>query len=185
VIFVSPSAVRAAGELPRGLPAAAVGAGTARELEKAGVRRIVVPASGADSEALLAARQLQRLRGKRVLIVRGAGGRALLGDTLAARGATLEYAECYRRRRPDIDPAPILSAWKDGRLDAVTASSAEVLDNLIALLGAELVARVPLFVPHARIADHARGRGVQEIVVAGSADDAMVERLVAYFDERA
>jgi len=185
VIFVSPSAVRAAGELPRGLPAAAVGAGTARELEKAGVRQIVVPASGADSEALLAAPQLQRLRGKRVLIVRGAGGRALLGDTLAARGATLEYAECYRRRRPDIDPAPILSAWKGGGLDAVTASSAEVLDNLIALLGAELVARVPLFVPHARIADHARGRGVQEIVVAGSADDAMIERLVAYFDERA
>lgn len=185
VIFVSPSAVRAAGVLPADLPAAAVGAGTARELEKAGVRRVSVPAAGADSEALLAAPQMQSMGEKRVLIVRGAGGRALLGDTLAARGAAVEYAECYRRCRPHADGEPIIRSWSQGQLDAVTASSAEALDNLLALLGAELMTRVPLFVPHVRVAAHARGQGVQEIVVAGTSDDAMIERLVAYFDERA
>ena len=185
VVFVSPSAVRAAGALPLDLPAAAVGAGTARELEKAGLRRVIVPAEGADSEALLAAPQMQRMEGKRVLIVRGEGGRALLGDTLARRGAQVEYAECYRRRRPRADASPVVAAWKKGDLHAVTASSAEALDNLLALLGAPLVQRTPLFVPHARVADHARRHGVQEIVLAGVSDDAMIERLVAYFDERA
>jgi uroporphyrinogen-III synthase len=185
VVFVSPSAVRAAGALPHDLPAAAVGAGTARELEKAGVRRIIVPAEGADSEALLAAAALQKMGGKRVLIVRGEGGRALLGETLARRGAAVEYAECYRRRRPRADGAPVVSLWARRELHAITVSSAQALDHLFEMLGAELMQRTPLFVPHARVADHARRRGVQEIVLAGASDDAVIERLVAYFDERA
>lgn len=185
VVFVSPSAVRAAGALPPDLAAAAVGAGTARELQKAGVRRVVAPVEGADSEALLAVPQMQKMAKQRVLVVRGEGGRALLGDTLAARGATVEYAECYRRRRPQADAAPVVAAWRERRLHGVTVFSAEAFDNLCALLGAELMTRAPLFVPHARLADHARRRGVQEIVLAGASDDAMIERLVAYFDERA
>jgi uroporphyrinogen-III synthase len=184
VVFVSPSAVRAAGALPHDVPAAAVGAGTARELENAGVRRVIVPAQGADSEALLAAAQMQSMDGKRVLIVRGEGGRALLGDTLARRGAKVQYAECYRRRRPRADAAPVVSLWRKRALHALTVSSAEALDNLLAMLGAELVQGTPLFVPHARVADHARRAGVQETVLAGASDDAMIERLVAYFDER-
>jgi uroporphyrinogen-III synthase len=185
VVFVSPSAVRAQPRWPAGLRAAAVGAGTARELRKAGVREVVAPAEGGDSEALLALPALASMAGRRVLIVRGEGGRRLLGDTLAARGAVVEHAECYRRRRPGADAAPVLSAWTNRRLDAVTVFSAEGLDNLFALLGAELMTRAPLFVPHARVAAHAKTRGAQEVVVAGAADDAMLERLVAYFDERA
>lgn len=189
VIFVSPSAVRVAmgglGAWPAGLAAAAIGAGTRRELERFGVTGVIAPDAGADSEALLAA--MPDMAGQRVLIVRGEGGRGVLGDSLAARGATVDYAECYRRARPTTDAAPLLKQWKSGAVDAVTVSSAEGLDNFLSLIGADgqaLLAKTPLFVPHPRVASHAHSRAGSEVVVAGSGDDELVERLVAYFDVR-
>ena len=187
VVFVSPSAARVAlpalSPWPRGVAAAAVGSGTRRELERAGIAPVIAPSAGADSEALL--REMQGVRGKRVLIVRGEGGRALLGETLAVRGANVEYAECYRRVKPATDPAALFGAWRAGQLHALTVSSAQALDNFIAMTGPELPAALPLFVPHERVCAHARSRGQREVVVAGPGDDEMIERLVAYFDEPA
>src|SRR6185436_8063472 len=58
VIFVSPTAVhvamRALGAWPASVAAAAIGTGTRRELERAGVAGVIAPQAGADSEALLA-----------------------------------------------------------------------------------------------------------------------------------
>src|SRR5438874_1776354 len=82
---------------------------------------------------LLERTEMQHVAGKRVLIVRGEGGRELLGESLAARGALVEYAQCYRRVRPAIDAAPLLAAWRRGELDAVTVLSAQALDNFIDL----------------------------------------------------
>src|SRR3954470_6825201 len=94
VIFVSPTAVRVATRAipiwPPSLPAGAIGAGTRRELARVGVHTIISPATGADSEALLAAPEMRDVEGKRILIVRGENGRPLLGDSLAARGARVE-----------------------------------------------------------------------------------------------
>ena len=185
VIFVSPSAVRCAAPALKGAPrqAAAIGSGTRRELERAGFENVLFPGNGSDSEALLAAPELQAMAGRRVLIVRGEGGRAFLGDTLRARGAAVEYAECYRRGGPPQDAAPLLAAWREGRVDAVTVASSEALDNLMAL-EAGWLERLPLFVPHARVGATARQRGAREVVLAGASDAEMLERLVAYFDER-
>lgn len=191
VVFVSPSAVRVAMKSiagwPAGALAAAIGAGTRRELESAGVPRVIAPQAGADSEALLAMPQMHDLAGKRVLIVRGEKGRPVLGDSLAARGARVEYADCYRRGRPATDPAPLLQAWQRREVDAVTVSSAEGLDNFLVMTGEpgrRLLAATPLFVPHPRVASHATFRLESEVVVAGAGDDELVERLVAYFDGR-
>jgi len=181
VVFVSPSAVRVALRATPPWPprlAAAVGAGTRRELEQAGAGKIIAPASGADSESLLAMPELEHMTGKRVLIVRGDEGRALLGESLSARGARVEYAACYRRVRPRRDARAL------GRIDGLVIGSAQALDNFIAMGGAQLLASTPLFVPHERIAHHARGHGAREVVVAGAGDEQLIERLVAYFDER-
>jgi uroporphyrinogen-III synthase len=183
-VFVSPSAVEAAGPGRRWPRTAAIGAGTRQALERLGVGPVIAPKGAADSEALLALPELQDLAGRRVLVVRGEGGRPLLADTLASRGARVEHAECYRRRRPAADPAALLAAWAAGKVQAVTVSSSEGLDNLLALLGAPGAARLretPLFVPHARVAALAERAGVKSIVVAGPSDAEMLERLVAYF----
>lgn len=184
-IFVSPSSVEQAGvgSWPRSLTVAAIGEGTRRALERAGFRGVVAPEDGADSEALLAAPALARFSGQRVLIVRGAGGRELLAQTLAARGCKVEIAECYRRARPSGDPGPLLAAWQEGKLHAVTVFSSEALENLVALFGASRLRASALFVSHERIAAAARRHGLQA-TVAGPGEDAMLERLVAYFHER-
>jgi len=184
-IFISPTAVHKAVKNEMLWPrVAAVGPGTRRELEKRGMRSVLAPLDGADSDALLEVPELRRVAGKRVLILRGEGGRELLGDTLKSRGARVEYAECYRRVRPDSDPAPLLAAWANGAVHAVSVFSSGSLENLFAMLGepgAAQLRETPLFVPHRRIAEHARRLGVGEAVVAGPGDDETLERLVAYF----
>jgi uroporphyrinogen-III synthase len=191
-IFISPTAVRRALDLlqarrqgrpwPARLQVAAIGRGTARELERSGFPEVLASAAEADSEALLALPALASVAGRRVVIFRGQGGREVLRDTLAARGARVEYAECYRRIRPAHEiSAP---AWAQRALDAVTVSSGEGLANLDALLGAwrrDWLQESPLFVSHPRIAEEAARLGARETVVAGPGDREVALGLVAYF----
>ncbi|MDA8107799.1 MAG: uroporphyrinogen-III synthase [Betaproteobacteria bacterium] len=193
-IFISPNAVhkalnlvqarRAGKPWPSRLRVAAVGRGSRRELEQQGFAEVIAPAAHADSEALLALPELSAVAGKRIVIFRGDGGRELLGDTLAARGAHVEYAECYRRARPAADSAPLLTAWARGAVHAVTVSSGEGLANLFDMLGKlgqQWLRATPLFVPHPRVAESAVRLGVREVLVAGASDAELVARLVAYF----
>jgi uroporphyrinogen-III synthase len=139
------------------------------------LRDVIAPAGQADSEALLALPEMAQLAGARVLILRGAGGRELLGETLAARGAQVEVAEVYRRVRPAALPP-------EGRIDAVCVSSGEALTNLAALLGSERLRRTPVFVSHPRVVAQAANLGLQRPVLAGPGDADMLASLVAYFD---
>jgi uroporphyrinogen-III synthase len=193
-IFISPNAVHKALNLifsrrgergwPPRLRVAAVGRGSRRELERQGLQEVLAPAAHADSEALLALPELAHMAGKRVVIFRGEGGRELLGDTLAARGARVEYAECYRRVRPRADSAPLLAAWARGGVHAVTVSSSEGLANLFEMLGKlgqQWLRTTPLFVPHERVAEAARRLGVRSVIVSGAGDAELLEALVAYF----
>ena len=180
-VFVSPSAVRKALELTQGRDwprVAAVGEGTRRELEQRGFRDVIAPAGQADSEALLALPELAQVTGSRVLILRGAGGRELLGETLAARGAKVETAECYRRVRPAASAPP-----PEGRIDAFCVSSGEALLNLAAMLGNERLAGTPVFVSHPRVAAQAAELGLRHPVLAGPGDAEMLAALVAYFGD--
>ncbi|MCX7673468.1 MAG: uroporphyrinogen-III synthase [Thiobacillaceae bacterium] len=176
-IFVSPTAVeqawpaitRAHGGWPAAVRAAAVGRATARALARHGVPEVLAPPGQADSEALLALPQLQQLQARKVMIFRGVGGRTLLADTLAARGAQVSHAVCYRRVPPQgVDVERVLAAWRAGRIDLTLVYSRESLDGLMLLLDAEgqrLLQRTPMLVPHPRIAEHARALGVQSVEV--------------------
>jgi uroporphyrinogen-III synthase len=185
-IFVSRNAVRSAFALlggrtwPAGLKLATVGQGSREELEQRGFAQVIAPAAQSDSEALLAMPELAAMQGRRVVIFRGDEGRRLLGDELVRRGATVEYAACYRRVRPSGEG--LAAAWQRG-VDAVTLSSAEGLSNLADMLGAggqQKLAASALFVPHARVAQEAERRGLRAIV-AGPRDAQMASALVAYF----
>lgn len=189
-VFVSRNAVRCGLDAlalrrggrpwPAGLRVATVGQGSREELERAGFRRVIAPAGDADSEALLALPELAQPRGRRVVIFRGEGGRPLLGDTLRQRGATVEYAACYRRVRPEGIDAGAL--WGRGA-DAVAISSAEGLENFLAMLGdgAARLGGAAVFVPHVRVAEAAARHGIPGAIVAGATDAQVLAALVAYF----
>lgn len=190
-VFISPNAVNKAMNvitahraLPSGLLCAAVGRGGVKELARFGVTNAVAPARRFDSEALLELPELQEMRGKRVVIFRGEGGRELLGHTLKARGARVEYAECYRRGMPDLDAAPLLKAWTRNELDAVTVTSSEGLRNfyeMIGALGRQWLGKTPVFVPHPRIAEVARELGLTRVIVTEPADEGLMNALKKHF----
>jgi len=127
--------VRARRAWPAGLRVATVGRGSERELQRHGFAAVIAPTERFDSEGLLDLPELRQVEGKRVVIFRGESGRELLGETLTARGAMIEYAECYRRGRPTADSAPLLALCARHELDAFTVTSSEGLGNLHAMLG--------------------------------------------------
>ena len=188
-VFISPNAIeraltliRARRELPPRLKIAAIGAGSVRALERRGVSGVIAPQGRYDSDALLERSELASA--KRVVIFRGEGGREHLGDALRARGATVEYAECYARVRPATNPAPLLQAWSGGGVHAVTATSSEGLRNFAEMIGEpgrEALARTPVFLPHPRIAEAGRGLGIRTVVVTGPGDEGLLEGLQAHF----
>ncbi len=190
-IFVSPTAairghamVAASRKWPESLGVAAVGIGTARALEERGIHTVIAPAGEADSEALAALPELQDLQGRSIVIFRGQGGREWLRTRLEARGARVEYAECYRRARPAADARPLLARWQSGGVEAVSTASAEGLENFFDMLGptgSGYLRATPVFVPHPRIALAARRLDVREIVVTGRGDDRTVAEMAAFF----
>ncbi len=188
-IFVSPNAVSRClamlGDqpLPESLELAAVGKGTADTLARAGYAVSIVPEGHFESEALLETPELTAVQGKRVVIVRGVGGRTLLRDTLVSRGAVVDYAEVYQRRLPDADPASLLERWS-ADVEVVTVTSQEILENLWQLCGEQgqaQLAATPLLVVSERTRMRARELGFKQVLLAPRAEDkAIVETLCGW-----
>lgn len=183
LIFISPNAVRygmqALRSIPDGVRVAAVGQGSARALRALGVASVLAPCDRFDSEALLALPALQQVSGWRIAILRGDGGRELLGDTLKARGAEVDYVTCYRRSPAALDIEGLRAAGPD----AITLTSSEALAHLDAALGASAApfkAAVPLLVPHPRIAAAACALGWQHVLPTAGGDDGLCAGLVAW-----
>lgn len=192
-VFVSANAVHHALDVilarrawPDALPAATVGEQSALALRAHGVHRIIVPQGRSDSEALLALPELSAdaLAGRKVLIFRGDGGRELLADTLRARGAEVLHVTCYRRLAPRDGADMLCAAVKAGTLHALTITSSESVRNLLALAGADCLAQLrwlPLFVPHARIAEQAVELGFSRVIETAPMDAGLVTGLIEYF----
>ena len=185
-IFISPNAVRygmaairAAGDIPASMQIAAVGQSSAKALNELGVARVIAPTERFDSEGLLALAELRDVAGKQVMILRGDGGRELLGDTLRARGAQVEYVTCYIRSKPEMNAGEMLTAAPS----AISVTSSEALSHLWEMLGESDRTRLvdlPLFVPHERIATAARQQGWQHVITTESGDDGLLSGLIAW-----
>lgn len=195
VIFVSANAVRYGSELlgqRRDLRIAAIGRATAQALNAAGHRVSVLPAGGSSSEALLGTTALQHMAGQRVLIVRGRGGRELLGDTLAERGAEVVRAEVYEREpaHPSEEQlAELEELWRHGGIDVYTATSGDLLEALVGLVTPrcrELMDSTALLAGAARVADRAARLGLGSPVILATApdDEALVEALIEWRGSR-
>jgi len=186
-VFVSANAVEygapPASAWPRHLLAFAPGPSTAEALAGVGIAGALVPTASHDSEGLLQMPELAELAGKRVVIFRGEGGREFLGNALRARGAIVDHIPCYRRVAPQSGTEGLVEAMRGDRAHALTLTSAEGLDNLLAALTAEglaWLARLPVFAGHPRIAERARERGLFAIETAGG-DAGMLAGIVEWY----
>ncbi len=190
-VFISPNAVDfsvplllASRPWPNDLLALALGPGTAARLSAYGIANTLLPEERYDSESLLELPVLRPayVEGRRVIILRGNGGRELLAQTLLERGAFVERVTCYRRSAP-TDIAPLARRLRCGELDALTISSSEALRHLFEMLeveGRSDLRTTPLFVPHPRIGELASALGMQRIVVSEPADAGILAALCRY-----
>ncbi len=193
-IFISPNAVnramnliRARGGLPEATRVACVGRGSARELKQFGIENVIVPPDRFDSEALLEMPALQSVKGKRIVIFRGDGGRELLGETLKSRGGVIEYAECYRRVRPDTDVTPLLRRGARGEIDIVSVTSVDGLRNLFDMVGQagqRWLIHTPIVVVSERMVEVCRELGfkTEPRLASPAGDDAILEAIQAWRD---
>ncbi|MFN0299407.1 MAG: uroporphyrinogen-III synthase [Burkholderiales bacterium] len=188
VIFVSANAVTfglalAPSGWPHGVDAIAVGPATAKALATASIPRVLMPGERFDSEGVLDMAVLRHPVGKRVMIVRGVGGRDVLACTLAERGALVEIAEVYARADPCGDSGALVERWRAGRIHAVICTASEAVRNLHGSLAgnADLLARTPMFVPHGRIALAARALHLTDVIETATGDQAIVRAIDAFF----
>ena len=181
-IFVSPNAVewgmKRMKALPPGLRCAAVGKASLAALKARGTENVLIPEDRYDSEGLLELPELQSVRGMRFVIFRGMGGREHLGDQLKSRGASVDYAECYRRLKPEIR-----AVLRENEVQAVTATSGEIVTNLWEMTGnADWIRKKPLFVTHERIGKIAKDSGFGQVVVTDGGDEGLVLGLIKWFE---
>ncbi|WP_254916141.1 uroporphyrinogen-III synthase [Pandoraea sp. PE-S2T-3] len=210
LVFLKSGASAASAYWPVSLPVAVVGPGSAQALAEAGIappqHQVILPPGGPDarfdSEALLAELDVAALAGRRVLIVRGDGGRELLADTLRAAGAQVDIVSAYTRRAP----APDSAVWAalEARLTssvpcAWVLTSSEAVRHLATMLAARYgtqegvhtpgtphvlaqILAAPCFTSHARIADAARAAGFDRITQCAAGDENLLAALKTWAD---
>ncbi|PCI57675.1 MAG: uroporphyrinogen III synthase [Methylophilaceae bacterium] len=184
IIFISSNAVQ--NSMPRllkhdisnHLQFAAIGPVTAKALSKFGIDNVLTPKDRFDSESLLSLPALQDMQGKKVMIVRGIGGREVLANTLKSRGAKITFAECYQRINPQTNCDVLMQACAKQQLHSIVVTSSEAMRHLLALSGdADWLKEITLCVNHARVAELPTQEGFKVNVSDAPGDEAMLESL--------
>lgn len=189
IIFISSNAVQNAmpsiakcwPNFPPKCQFAAIGPVTAQALKDAGVAQVLTPQNRFDSESLLALEAMQHMQGKMVLIVRGVGGRELLANILEARGAKVQFAECYRRINPQKNLDYLLTLAKKNLCHAIVITSSEAMQHYLTMLESlseadyHLLQAVNICVNHARIAEHPLLKNFNVHIVSTAGDAAMLD----------
>ncbi len=193
LVFVSPNAIEAFFARltqqnmahPKRMQWGVMGASSLQALQihigTDGLERVVQPADAqkTDSESFFANLDLDHLRGKKVLIVRGSSGREFLSQALRQQGIEVELVSAYRR------VFPILNQARQDQLEQLLQkqrtwiiTSSEALKQLIAWCAASAIPDAVvkmqhqvLFVPHQRIAEQAQGLGCHHVHLTASGDE--------------
>ncbi|MDN3608759.1 uroporphyrinogen-III synthase [Vibrio ostreicida] len=156
---------------PKSATYLAIGQKTAHILGKLSQQKVHYP-DVSDSEHLLDLNILKHVKNKKVVILRGNGGRELISDTLNARGAQVSYLEVYQRTNVAFDSDRLVPYWKDNNIQKLVITSSDQLRYFVSQLTTEQsdwVFRLHLYVPSQRIAQHAHSLGFVHITNTNSA----------------
>lgn len=136
----------------------AIGKSTARALRNAGFIPKFALQSNSGTEELLDLPELQanRIKGVRIVIFRGHGGRELLADILEERGASVDYAEVYQRVPVNYTRDDVAAIWKGKGPDYIVITSESSLQFLLDMLSSnqrQQLLTIPVVVFGERLAD--------------------------------
>ncbi|WP_295750840.1 uroporphyrinogen-III synthase [Undibacterium sp.] len=195
VAFVSPNAVNAVFSYiqswPQNVTIAVMGAGSRSALATHGITdinaHIISPTNPerTDSETLLDELDLDGLKARSVLIIRGETGRELLADALRAKSIAVVQVAAYCRKAPEFN------AQRQSQLNSLLSqkntwvvTSSEVLKTMLSWAeqidfenGVAKMQRQQILVTHARIAETAKILGFLSITLTGSGDERLLVAL--------
>lgn len=187
VIFISINAVRFSmlettefsTLLPSSVQFAAIGKGSGEPLAEAGITKVILPRRQFDSEGLLLLDEFQQVKDKKILIIKGMGGRDELYQSLSRRGAKVDHLDVYERQVPQH----INQSTLEQTIHVSLFSSSESVDNILsitpesfhtALFNSQVIAG------HQRIAAKVTSLGFNKlpIIADNPSDAAMLAALV-------
>ena len=161
----------------------AVGEATGNAFAAVGVLNAAVP-DDPRSEGIIALPGLDELAGRRVVILRGDGGRHMIAPTLTDRGASVDYCEVYKREYSSDPQGELVKSWQSQGVDSIIITSGGLLSHIVQLATASakdwLLSRL-LIVPSIRVVLEAKELGFTQII---NAEGASNQALIAALDER-
>lgn len=195
-IFISMNAVQHAvpailekRQWPANTRIAVIGKSTAAALQALGLNADACPEHQFDSEGLLDLPVMQRVAGLRVVIFRGNGGRETLANTLRSRDAQVDYVECYRRVKPDLDSLQAGALDNIIGADIILLNSADSLKNLLDLFAGQSLAppyEQQLLVVSQRLVAPVRQAGFVKmpLVADNATDQAVLDAITSWQSQR-
>lgn len=189
-IFTSPNAVHyffaeiLPSTWPKSVNIIALGQGTAKALTQQGLHAPILPQQ-ADSEHLLMLDALKNIKQKKILLVKGEGGRTLINKSLIAQGAHVSTLEVYRRTQAILDRKHIQTLWHENVVDIILITSETALAYLFALFGEQArpwLCRKPYLVISERLRESAEAEGIQTVIV--SSYDNIITKLLSYAEQK-
>ena len=151
----------------------AVGRKSAQALEAVSNQKVQYPETS-DSEHLLTVSALQNVTDKRIIILRGNGGRETLFDELSARGANVEYIEVYRREMQPFNASACCGLWQNHCVDTLIVTSGNQLAYFLSQIDPmhmQWVLGLRLLVPSQRLVQHAKQMGFSQVTNTGGASN--------------
>lgn len=156
----------------------AVGKATKTALEKIGIEAFCPTLQ--TSEGLLALTNLQEVKDKDILIIRGDGGRELIEQTLSIRGANVQYLEVYKRHWNKLSET-ISQHWRAQKINCLVITSNALLESVVNLLDlCDNYWRKDCLwiVASQRIANSAVALGIEQVINAEGAHDEAILKAI-------
>lgn len=151
-----------------------VGQGTAVTFTGQIEQPVRYPIQQENSEGLLALTEMQNLTDKKILILRGNGGREYFSEQATLRGANIETLECYRRIPIPYHAEEQTSLCKRLGVQRIVVTSMEILIYLMDFIPKNehnWLKSCQLITVSQRIALFAQKAGWENIVVSPKADN--------------
>ncbi|MGK0374790.1 MAG: hydroxymethylbilane synthase [Arenicella sp.] len=160
-VEVGMSMIQQQGGMPEGICVMAVGGETAKQLFRFGINAMF-PSQGSGAEALLKVSQLQKMDGRRVLVIRGEQGLSWPAEEMRKRGATVDEVSCYKQTVPSTSAEQLLEALEQNhQLEGIFVHSSQSLQHLMIIAGdkSQLILQATLVAGSQAIAETATSLG--------------------------
>ena len=108
---------------------------------------------------------------RKIIILKGEGGRTLLRDSLAAKGHQVMESDLYKRKI--VEPAMLSKSWYQSHISCVVVTSGELLQATFQFFSGDnqWLTLLPWVVVSKRMANIAKDYGIKTIFVSGAANN--------------